>query len=102
MSRTIIEIGLKHNIDDTLETMKSIFSKYGYQNKIVKGENVWTKGDGVLAVMGCFGYSFTENSVILQGWTRDAILGESALEGFMGIAVKKKMKSIMNEIAQSI
>lgn len=102
MARTIIEIALKHEVDFTQDVIKKIFSKYKYQNKIVKGEDVWTKGDGVITVMQCFGYSFTENSLILQGWTRDALLGESALEGFMGMAVKKKMKSIMKEIEQSI
>lgn len=102
MVRTTIEIKLKHNVDYTLDIMEKIFSKHKYQNKIVRGEDVWTKGDGVIMVMECFGYTFTENSLILQGWTRDAILGESGLEGFMGMAVKKKMKNIMSEIEKSI
>lgn len=102
MARTTIEVKLKYDIDYTLDILKNIFSKYKYENKIVKGEDVWTKGDGVLMVMECFSYVFGEGSLILQGWTRDALLGESALEGFMGMAVKKKMKNIMREIEQSI
>ncbi len=102
MARTIIEIALKCDIDSTLDVIEKILLKYKYQNKIVKGENVWTKGDGVITVMQCFSYTFTENGLILQGWTRDALLGESALEGFMGMAIKKKMKSIMKEIEHSI
>ena len=86
------------------KTQALYLTKYiiSYQNKIVKDENIWTKGDGIIAVMQCFSYTSTENSVILQGWTRDTLLGESALEGFMGMAIKKKMKSIMKEIEYSI
>lgn len=102
MARTIIEIPLKCEIDTTVDVMEKILLKHKYQNKIVKDENVWTKGDGVITVMQCFSYTFTEKSVILQGWTRDALLGESSLEGFMGMAIKKKMKSIMKEIECSI
>lgn len=102
MARTIVEITLKHDIDHTLNVIKEILLKNKYENKIVKGEDVWVKGDGVLLLMQCFGYTFTENSIVLQGWTRDAILGESNLDGFMGMAIKKGMKKIIKEIEHSI
>ena len=102
MSRTIKEIALKHDIDYTIDKIQMIFSKYKYQNKIVKGENVWIRGDGIFAVMECFGYSFTDSHIIIQAWIRDAITGESSLEGFKAMVSKKKMKSILEEIERTI
>lgn len=64
----------------------------GYKEKIVKGEQVWSKGDRVIVLIQNFGLFFSENEILLQGWTGDAILGESSLDGFMGWALKEKMK----------
>lgn len=73
-----------------------------YENKMIKGENVWAKGDGVIMLRQCFAISFSENSVLLQAWVSDAIAGESDLTGFMGKVPKKKMKGILSEIESRI
>lgn len=39
---------------------------------------------------------------IIQAWIRDAVTGESDLEGFKAIAVKRKAKAILNEIENSL
>jgi hypothetical protein len=103
MSRTSIEVAFNgKSVDDILKIFESEMIKNKYENQIIKGENVWAKGDGVLLLRQCFSVSFTESTVILQGWTGDALLGESELKGFMGSAVKKKMRAIMDSIVNKI
>ena len=103
MSRTTIEVPLKtRNIDDVLRIITAKLQNAGYNQKIVDGENIWIKGDGVLIKMHCFSYAFNERSVFLQGWMKDAITGESNLEGFVAMMPKKKFKKMMDEISSTI
>lgn len=103
MSRTIVEVSMKtSNIDEVLHIIKSKLEPKGYKQKIVDGEDVWTKGDGVITIMQCVGVVFTGKSVLIQGWMKDAITGESNLEGFVGMLPKKKLKSLINEIRTEV
>lgn len=100
MARTTIEVPMQtHQVDLVLRIMEKALQPEGYVQKVVDGETVWTKGDGVFILSQCFTAIFTENSVILQGWTRDALLGESGLDGeFIGRVPKKKMKMLLGKI----
>lgn len=103
MKRTTIEVPMKtNNVDEVLRIMEMILGPSGYKQKIVDGETVWAKGDGVMMKMQCFGASFTGTSVLLQGWLKDAVTGESALEGFVGALPKKKMKGLLSQIQSTI
>ena len=103
MSRTTIEVSLEtNNINEVLHIIASKLEPAGYKQKIVDGENVWVKGDGVIIKMHCFGAVFTGKSVLIQGWMKDAITGESNLEGFVAMMPKKKMKGLIDEICTAI
>ena len=103
MARTILEIPTQNkNLDQVGYIITSILMRYGYQNKIVKGENMWIKGDGIIMKMGCFSYFFTENTVVIQSWMKDALTGESDLTGFVAAVPKKKMMRILDEIRGNI
>ena len=103
MGRTTIEIPMKkNNVDEILRIIAMKMGSAGYQQKIVDGETVWAKGDGVMMKMQCVGAVFTGNSVMIQGWMKDAITGESNLEGFVAMLPKKKLKRLIDEICDEI
>lgn len=103
MSRTIMEVPIKESsVDDVLHIIASILEPSGYKQKLLDGETIWAKGDGVMISMQCFGAVFTDHSVLLQGWMKDALLGESALEGWYGALVKKNMKKLLENIRLAI
>lgn len=103
MSRTTIEIPMKtNNVDEVLHIVAMKMESAGYQQKIVDGETVWSKGDGVMMKMQCVGAVFTGKSVVIQGWMKDAITGESDLEGFVAMLPKKKLKKLIDEICNTI
>lgn len=103
MSRTTIEIPMKtNNVDEVLQIIAMKMESVGYQQKIVDGETVWSKGDGVMMKMQCVGAIFTGKSVVIQGWMKDAITGESNLEGFVAMLPKKKLKKLIDEIVNTI
>ncbi|MDE7424356.1 MAG: hypothetical protein K2N51_11840 [Lachnospiraceae bacterium] len=103
MSRTTIEVPMKtNNVDAVLDIIVTTLKPSGYEQKIVDGETIWTKGDGVMMKMQCVGITFTENSVLIQGWMKDAITGESSLEGFVAALPKKKLKGLINKIQTTI
>ena len=97
MSRTILEIPLKtNNIDAVLSIISRITYASGFVPQLLDGESVWCKGDGIMIKLQCFSAVFTGHSV------RDAITGESDLEGFVSSIPKKKMKVILEEIQTEI
>ena len=103
MSRTIIEVARgEKTIDEIEKIILNTVSKNNYVNKIVNGENIWVKGDSVITLMLCFTYSFTDTTVILQGWSKDAILGESELKGFMGGLPNKIAKKMIEQQSNEI
>lgn len=103
MSRTTIEVPMKtNNIDEVLHILETKLESVGYKQKIVDGETVWARGDGVIMKMQCVGAVFTGKSVLIQGWLKDALTGESNLEGFVGRLPKKKLKGLMDEIGTTI
>lgn len=99
MSRTTVEVPMKtNNVDAVLHIIAAKLEPAGYQRKIVGGESVWAKGDSVIVKMQCVKAEFTGRSVLIQGWMKDAITGESNLDGFVAIFQKKKIKGLINEI----
>lgn len=101
--RTTIEIPLNQkSIDDVIRIIDKVMIANQFQKKLLEGEEVWLKGDGVIVLLQCFGVCFKENSILLQGWVKDAIMGESELKGFVASLPKKKMRKIMDEIAGKI
>lgn len=103
MSRTTVEVSLRAgNVDGVLETIAGVLEPNKYRRNIVDGEEVWSKGDGVLTVMQCVSATFTGSSVVIQGWIKDAMTGESALEGFVAGLPKKKLKKQIESICDTI
>lgn len=99
MSRTTIEIPMNtDNVDEVLHIVAMKMESAGYQQKNIDGETVWSKGDGVMMKMQCVGVVFTGKSAIIQGWMKDAVTGESDLEGFVAMLPKKKLKKLIDEI----
>ncbi len=103
MSRTTIEVPMKTNsIDEVLRIVKTRLELDGFQEKIVDGDTLWVKGDGVIAKMQCVSTVFTVKSVVIQAWMKDAMTGESDLEGFVAMLPKKKLKKALEEISNAI
>ena len=103
MNRTIIEIPMKTNgIDNVLSIIDTTLSSHNFTQKIVDNETIWAKGNGVTVLMQCVAATFTGTSVLLQGWMKDAITGESDLEGFVAMLPKKKLKKILASIQNII
>lgn len=104
MPRTNIIIPVTKNYD--VNAVQNIFARIvssnGYKEKIIKGEQCWSKGDGVVLKQQNFGIIFSKTEITLQGWLGDAIAGESNLDGFVGMLPKKKMKKILEEARSAI
>ena len=99
MARTSKIIYIQNmDVNMVLDVVNQILTGNGYMEKMVGNEHVWAKGDGVIIKMQCFGVTFREDGVILQGWLKDAITGESDLTCFVASQMKKKMLQIMKEI----
>lgn len=103
MSRTTFEISMNtKSVDEVLQIIKNILKPEGYNEKIVDGEKVWVKGDGVLMKMQCLTTVFTETSVFIQGWTKDAILGEMALGKIKLNFPRKNLEALIDDIKSSL
>lgn len=103
MSRTTIEIPMRsNNVDGVLRLAARRAESCGYKRKIVDSEEIWVKGDGGFLAMQCIAVIFTENSLLLQGWLRDPVMGEYNLSGIYGWIFKKKVKNLMAEIETAI
>ena len=103
MSRTTFEIKKKtKSVDEVLQIIKTTLKSEGYNEKIVDGEIVWAKGDGVIIKMQCLSTVFTEKSVIIQGWTKDAILGEAALGKNKLTFPRKNLEALIDDIKKLI
>lgn len=104
MSRTTIEIPMKTNdVEGVLGVISGALSKLEMKEKVIDGETAWAKGDGVFTIMMCVSATFTSDGVILQGWARDVLFGESALDnGFLGGLPKKQLKKHIEAIRDTI
>lgn len=103
MSRTTFELSMNtKSVDEVLQIIKKILKPEGYNEKIVDGEMVWVKGDGVLTKMQCLTTVFTETSVFIQGWTKDAILGEMALGKIKLNIPRKNLEALIDDIKSSL
>ena len=102
-NRTTMELPMRAiPVDEVLQIMGMHLESSGFSVKLIDGEQAWSKGDTVITLMFCVKPIFTGQSVIIQGWTKDAILGEGKLEGFMGALPKRKVKKLLNRIAEEI
>lgn len=104
MPRTSVRIVSNGQIDTqaVLNAWRGVIERAGYQEKLVKGEPCWSKGDGVMMQLRNFAIAFGEGEVLLQAWTGDALLGESDLTGIVGMLPKKKMKALLSEAETAI
>src|SRR5574344_84796 len=103
MSRTTVEIQMRtDNINAVYNIIANKLYLNGYKEGVIKGENVWSKGDGVVIKMQCFNINFIPGKVILQAWMKDALTGESSLKGFVAIVLKKNMKKLIESIENEI
>lgn len=104
MPRTTATICAHGQIDTprVLEIWKSIIEGAGFQQKLIKGEPCWSKGDGVLMLQRNFTIAFGEREIVLEGWMGDALLGESDLTGVNGWMQKKKMKGLLSQAEGAI
>ncbi len=99
MNRTTVEIPLRNKpVDQIMNYIYGKMASKGYQSVIKNGEQIWTRGDGVVTACENFSIAFTNNSVIIYAWIWDSLLGETKLEGWLASASKKKMKKLMEEI----
>ena len=100
MSRTTIEVSMKTNcVDEVLSIMGNVLEPHGYRQTNVNGQTAWVKGHtGIMTSERYIGATFTGNSVLIQGWLKEMIMGEIIPKGFMGL----KMKGFMDEIRSSI
>ena len=78
------------------------FQQNGYKLEDFNGEIVWKKGDGALTMARCVLVLFEPAAVVFSAFTYDAMLGEGGLTGFMGMFPKKKLKKIIDTLADSI
>lgn len=88
----------KRSIDEILQIFERTMQQEGYSQKVVKDEQIYCKGDGVLVVMQCFNLIFQENAVVIEAWIGDAVLGESELKGIRATFIKKKMRALAEKI----
>ncbi len=102
MPRTELRIKTKYDMNYVSNLADAILKAHKYSLKLLRGEQVWAKGDGVVLKQSCFSYRFENGELVVEGWLYDSITGESNLEGFVGIVLKKKMKSIMIEIKNAV
>lgn len=104
MARTTISIPAAEGFDvrRVISAFSQIVAGYGYEEKVIKGEPCWSKGDGVIAKQQNFDIVIGQKEILIQGWMNDAITGESDLEGFVAAVPKKKMKSILEELETEI
>lgn len=98
--RTTTEVPMQTK--DTAEVLRiyqTVLEPQGYTLQEVEGEKVWTKGNEKTTGMQCVGAVFTGKSVLIQGWIRDTIVGESALNGIGGMVPKKAQKELLEKIS---
>lgn len=98
--RTTTEVPMQTK--DTAEVLRiyqMVLEPQGYMLQEIEGEKVWTKGNEKITGMQCVGAVFTGKSVLIQGWIRDTIVGESALSGVGGMVPKKAQKELIEKIS---
>ena len=101
MSRTRYEVQIA-DASSALKAMENILSQKKFEKKLINSEPVYVKGDGLLSPMQCIGVSFGDKVIILEGWIKDPIMGESELKGFVSMAPKKSLKGTLNTVMTAI
>jgi hypothetical protein len=92
----------KKQVDDVLDIISSIMESKNFLR--IPNDNVirWTKCDGVFLPQKCLDVAFSDEYVQIQGWIKDIIPGEYALEGFVGCFQKKEVRKCMDQIQETI
>lgn len=80
--RTTVKIPMQTNQVHTVRRIiEKVLEPEGYGQQTIDGEEVWVKGNESELVSQRFRTAFAEKSLIIQGWTEDAFLGEMNLDG---------------------
>ena len=88
--------------EEIFAIMDNVLVPLGYTRQMYDAEVIWGKYDGVLVMKQCFSVLVYPNQVLLQAWMKDALIGETELNGFAGALPKSKMKKYMNIISNTI
>lgn len=103
MNRTSVEVYMgTNNFDDVLRVVASKLEPEGYRKVLLDGEVAWVKGDGVIIKLQCIAVIFTGKSAVIQAWVRDALLGESNMDGYVAYFQKKRMKELIQKLSTAI
>ncbi|MCD8048595.1 MAG: hypothetical protein LUG52_03160 [Clostridia bacterium] len=89
-------------IRDVVTLIDMRLSEENFEEKLVDGEDVWMKGDGVFAAMTCVAVTFKENTAIIQGWLKSSRLGEMSLDGVGGGKMRNILEGIRSDIEKRV
>lgn len=97
MSRTRYEVPVA-DASSALKAMENILFQKKFEKKLINSESVYVKGDGIISPMQCVGVSLGDKVIILEGWIKDPIMGESELKGFVSMVPKKSLKGTLDTV----
>lgn len=104
MARTTKDFQAARPDEQVRQIAMDYLGKEGFTYTTIKGEPVWKKGVGMLAAPQFMKVECTNGHVHMEGWIKYPLLpgvyvGEMALKGFFGVAVKKPLKNRMETLA---
>lgn len=98
MARTVVNLPINQDANQLHESIKQLLTANGYKETTYKkNEIVWKKGIGLLTAIRFIKLDYQGNMLCISGWIWS--LGEHALKGFYGCAIKKLVKDNINQIA---
>ncbi len=103
MSRTTIQIQCAMQQDQFNQILNSYMTSEGFKLCLIKGEQVWKKGNGFITAPQFLKVDYMGNSIQLQAWVKYAWLpfvysGEKDLNGVYGFAIKEMLRARMNNL----
>lgn len=104
MSRSMWDFQAGKPLADVNFIINDYLTKEGFRIVDYKGEKVWKKGSGWLTAPQYMGFKFLNGSTIhIEAWIRFALLpgvylGDLALKGFFGFALKKYLLGRVNHL----
>jgi hypothetical protein len=105
LARTITDFQTARPDEQVRQIVMDYMKNEGFSYTTVKGEPVWKKGVGALTAPQFMKVECQNGHVHMEAWIKYALLpgvyvGEMALKGFFGIAVKKPLKKRMELLTQ--
>lgn len=103
MSRTTMQIPCTMSPEEFNNILTGYMTSEGFKKCLVKGEEVWKKGKGILTGPQLLKADYMGNSIQIQGWIKIAWLpfvysGELKLEGAMGWAIKEMLRARIDNL----